>query len=134
MPDHNDDVQIVPPWAVELSKDIRAIRADIAIVSNDLGVVKDRVSILETWRLTQDARADECAERAKAAALVVDEEKVAREGLALKVAGLERDQKLQLDILSRLDTLTSNPRIKAIVGLLVTALITWLSTHGIKLP
>lgn len=44
----------VPDWAIELTRSVKSgiaeVRADISLVSNDLGVVKDRVTILESER------------------------------------------------------------------------------------
>lgn len=58
------------------------------------------------------------------------QERAAREELAKKVDGLTATQDMQLAILSRLDRVASNPTVKVIAGMVATALLTWLASHG----
>lgn len=55
----------VPDWAIELTREVKGARADIGLVSNDLGVVKDRLNIVEAWKVEQDARAAKNSMRAQ---------------------------------------------------------------------
>ena len=115
---------------VELTKEVRGARADISLVSNDLGIVKDRLVIVESWKNDIDARANRTSLRVEqsskidleqAAALAAEKE--AREALTVKVDTL-------LAIGTRLDKVTSNPTLKVIVGMLLTAAVTWLAGKG----
>jgi len=60
MPDDKPTTQLpaVPEWAVELTRlakttkeEVRGLRADVGLVANDLSLVKERVAIIETWRI-----------------------------------------------------------------------------------
>ncbi len=55
------DQAAVPVWAVELTQAMKSgiaeVRADVALVSNDLGLLKTRVSIMEGLRTEDDMRA-----------------------------------------------------------------------------
>ena len=48
-PDEKPTVEIpaVPAWAVELTREVKGARSDIALVSNDLGLLKERVVLIE---------------------------------------------------------------------------------------
>lgn len=131
----------VPAWAVELTTTVKAgiaeLRADVALVSNDLGVVKDRVAILESFRNDTEARASRTSAGVKNLSTSnaeqdaqLAQERMAREALAEKVDSLTATQATQLSILVRLDKVTSNPTVKVLAGMAATALITWLATHG----
>jgi hypothetical protein len=136
-------LEAVPPWAVELTQamkeGIAEVRADISLVSNDLGVLKQRVSIIESLRIEDEARAMKLsggvrglsnADLAQAAQLA--HEKTAREALAVEVAALTKMQETQLAILGRLDKVASNPLVKTVVTILGTALATWAASKGLK--
>ncbi len=53
-------LEAVPPWAIELTQAMKSgiaeVRADVALVSNDLGLLKTRVSIMESLRVEDEAR------------------------------------------------------------------------------
>ena len=115
---------------VELTKEVRGARADISLVSNDLGIVKDRLVIVETWKNDVDTRANRTSMRVEQASKVDLEqaaalaaEKVAREELATKVDTL-------LAIGTRLDKVTSNPMVKVLFGMLLTAAVSYLAGKG----
>ena len=59
------------------------------------------------------------------------QEIVARQELAAKLDALTESQALQLAVLGRLDKLANNPTAKVLIGMLATALITWLASHGV---
>jgi septal ring factor EnvC (AmiA/AmiB activator) len=131
----------VPAWAVELTQSVKSgiaeLRADVALVSNDLGVVKDRVAILESFRNDQETRASRTSARVQQSqatdleqAAQLAQERAAREELAREVADLTTTQATQLAILTRLDKITSNPTVKVLAGMAATAALTWLATHG----
>jgi len=118
---------------LDLAKEVRGARADISLVSNDLGIVKDRLVIVETWKNDADSRANRTSLRVdqasevdleQAAALAA--EKVAREELAAKVDTL-------LAIGARLDKVTTNPMVKVLVGMLLTAAVSYLAGKGFAL-
>jgi hypothetical protein len=129
-------IAAVPPWAVELTlamkSGIAEVRADISLVSNDLSLVKDRVTILETERtkLSGGVRGLSSADSAHDAQLA--QERAAREALADKVDNLTKTQETQLAILGRLDKVASNPLVKTLLTVLGTALATWAASKGLK--
>lgn len=118
---------------VELTREVRGARADISLVSNDLGIVKDRLVIVETWKNDVDTRANRTSLRVEQASKVDLEqaaalaaEKVAREELAAKVDAL-------LAIGTRLDRLTKNPIAKAIATIVGFALVSYAASKGISI-
>ncbi len=64
------------------------------------------------------------AEDAKMAVNVAD--------LAKKIDALTSDQKLQLEILKRLDQVAANPNVKVILAILATVLASWAASKGFK--
>lgn len=144
----------VPEWAVELTRTtkdgFRAVRADLELVANDLSLVKERVTIIETWRNDQDLRASRNSNRvkdlaeatshvdltheAKLAAEIVERQRVARDGAETRaiVEKLQAEMSLQTAILARLDKVASNPLVKTIATALGTAILTWLASKGLR--
>lgn len=127
----SDDNQDTHALLVELTREVRGARADISLVSNDLGIVKDRLVIIENWKNDSESRAARTSMRVEqgskvdleqAAALAA--EKVAREELASKVDTL-------LAIGTKLEKLTNNPMLKVLVGMLLTAAVSWLASKGL---
>ena len=131
------ELPAVPAWAIELTREVRGARADIGLVANDVSIVKDRVAVVESRVLSlEDARKNNSLRAAGASQMDLEHEAkiaaeiVARQELASKVDALTATQALQLAILGRLDKVTSNPTVKVIAGMLATALVTWLASHG----
>lgn len=144
----------VPEWAVELTRTtkdgFRAVRADLELVANDLSLVKERVTIIETWRNDQDMRASRNSNRvkelaettshidlthdAKIAAEIVERQKLAREVAETRaiVEVVKSETASQTAILARLDRLTSNPLVKTVATAVGTAILTWLSVKGLR--
>lgn len=108
-----------------LSDNVTKLTANVEIVSNDLGIVKDRVSILETERtkLSGGVRGLSTSDAGQNMQIA---------SLAVKVDALTASQDLQLTILSRLDKVASNPLVKTMGAMLATAVITWLASHGVN--
>ncbi len=141
----------VPAWAVDLTTTVKAgiaeLRADVALVSNDLGVVKDRVAILESFRNDTEARATRTSAGVRSLSSTnaeqdaqLAQERAAREALAAKtdsveakVDALTASQSLQMTILTRLDAITQQPLVKTLAAMLATAAITWLASRGISI-
>lgn len=149
-----------PDWAVKMTERFLAefgkTNANISIVSNDLGVVKDRLIIVEDWKRSQESASRPpplTSERVHAVAeehasqvsmeseAQLAQERAAREELAAKVdalalghAALDSKQDMQLAILGRLDKVASNPLVKTVAAMLATALVTWLASHGVHVP
>ncbi len=143
-PDQPKTTQLaaVPQWAIELTQAMKSgiaeVRADIGLVSNDVGLLKQRVSIIESLRVEDEARAVKLsggvrglssADQQQAAALA--NEMTAREALAAEVKALTTMQETQLAILGRLDKVASNPLVKTIATAIGTAILTYLATKGI---
>lgn len=136
------EIAQVPQWAVNLTimvKDgLREMGADIKLVSNDLGIVKDRINIIESWKNDQDSRSARTSQRVQQASqsdleqvAQLAQERAAREELAGKVDALTTTQATQLAILARLDAVAKNPLAKTLAAMLATAAITWLAAHGV---
>jgi hypothetical protein len=139
------ELPAVPAWAVELTQSVKSgiaeLRADVALVSNDLGVVKDRVAILESFRSDQEQRANRTSAGVRSLSTTdaaqeaqLAQERAAREELAAKVDSLAKTNETQLAILGRLDAVVKNPLAKTLVAMLATAAITWLAGHGVHVP
>jgi len=111
--------------------DVTRLTGTVELVSNDLGIVKDRVTILESERskLSGGVRGLSTTDAEQAAQLA--QERAAREAIAAEVADLKATQALQLAILARLDKVASNPTVKVLGGMLLTALVTWLASKGL---
>lgn len=136
----------VPQWAIEMMQatkagiaEIRAdvadaraeTRADVGLVSNDLGLLKTRVSIIESLRVEDEARTVKLSGgvRGLSSSDLAHEARIAE--LGTKVDDLAKTNATQLAILSRLDKVASNPVVKTIVTILVTILGTWAASKGI---
>ncbi len=139
------EIAAVPPWAIELTRamkdGIAEVRADISLVSNDVGLLKQRVSIIESLRVEDEARAVKLSGGVRGLsnsdlehASQLAQERAARESLAVKVDSLTSTQETQLAILSRLDRVASNPLVKTLAAMFATAVLTWLASHGIQVP
>lgn len=129
----------VPPWAIELTREVKGTRADIALVSNDLSIVKDRVTILEAHRNDTDMRIGRTSYRVQQASESdlahesrLAAEIVARQALDAKVDSLTASQEAQLAILGRLDKIATNPHVKMILAVLATAAMSWAASKGFK--
>jgi len=79
------------------------------------------------------------AREALAAAHAMTAEKVTATAEKVDTLDVKQDQQLKnqetsLAILARLDKVTSNPLVKTLAAMLMTAVITWLATHGVRVP
>lgn len=136
------ELPAVPTWAVELTQSVREgfarTNANLELVSNDLSLVKERVALLESWKISSETRAARTSDAVRSASQVdveqaaqLAQERAAREALAAKLDALSGTQEAQLAILSRLDKVAANPIVKTLAAMLATAVITWLASHGI---
>lgn len=123
--------------AVELG--FREIRQDVALVSHDLGVVKERVGIIETWKNDQDARTTRTSAGVRGLSLTdaeqqaqLGQERAAREDLSRRVDSLDAKQDIQLQLLQRLVKLTEKPVVKLVATAIGTAILGYLSARGLK--
>ncbi len=110
----------------EIKRDVGEARADIALVSNDLGLLKSEVRIIQTWKGDVDARLGNNSMRAKAESLHDVEQDTRLDTLGTKVDTL-------LAIGERLDKLAKNPVAKAIGGLIALAIVSYAAAHGITI-
>ena len=130
----------------DLTREVRGTRADIGLVANDVGIMKDRMSVAES-RITglEDARKNNSMRAQQSSQMDMDHEaKIAAEivartelaekadALAKEVAELKDTNALQLAILGRLDKFAANPNIKIILAVLATALMSWAASKGLK--
>jgi len=125
-----------PDWALELTKNITAalneLKADIGLVSNDLGILKDRVTLLEAFRSEQDARATRASAGVRGLSNTDMAHEAAIASLTTKMDALSTTQDVQLAILGRLDKLASNPSVKIILTVAATAIASWAASRGLK--
>ncbi len=98
---------------------------DISLVSSDLGIVKDRVTLLETERAKFSGGV-------RALSTSDGNQSVQIAALTASVDGLSKSQELQLAILGRLDRVVANPSVKIILGVLAMAAASWAATKGLK--
>lgn len=133
----------VPVWAIELTQAMKSgiaeVRADISLVSNDLSIVKDRVSILESHRSDQEARATKLSGGVRGLSQTdlahdaqLAQERLAREALASKVDKMATETSQQTLLLAQLLKLTEKPVVKLALTALGSAVLTWLSTKGLR--
>lgn len=114
------------------------LSADIALVSTDLGVVKDRVNVLEAFKVDSESRMSRTSTAVRGASQVdmeqaaqLAQERTAREDLAKQVASLATTNAAQLAILSRLDRLAANPAVKVLLFALGTVATGYLASKGL---
>ncbi len=145
----------IPAWAIEqtlliksVKQDVEAVSANVSLVSNDLGILKQRVSIIEGLRVEDEHRLLKLSGGVRGLSgtdlqheAQLSQERAAREALAdkatelaTKVDALAKTNETQLAILSRLDGIAKNPLVKTLGAMLLTAVITWLATHGVRVP
>lgn len=114
----------------DLAREMRGARADIGLVSNDLGIVKDRLVIVENWKGEQDARASKLSGGVRGLSQSEAGQNMQIASLSVKVDELSKTNETQLAILARLDKVASNPLVKTVMTILVTVLGTWAAAHG----
>jgi len=111
----------VPQWAIDLKISIDAgfkeTNANLALVTNELNLVKTRVDLLE--------------KRANDGSIRVRDEVGVNKEQEERIKGLEKSNEVQLAILQRLDKVAANPSIKLILGLIVIILGSYAATKGI---
>lgn len=98
------DGQAAQQLATELG--FKRLGADVAVVASSVDVVKDRVHVLETWKVEQDARSTRTSARVTQAsesdlaqAAQLAQERGAREALAVKVEDVVTTLKAQSDFM-----------------------------------
>ena len=131
----------VPDWAIEIIKLTKMTQADVSLVAGDLALLKADVRSIQQWKIdsapssvTSDRVREVVHDTTSKADLEsmaqLAQEIAARKELAVKVDDLTATQATQLSILTRLDKVTSNPTVKVLAGMIATAAVTWLATHG----
>jgi hypothetical protein len=79
------------------------------------------------------------AREALATSHAMTSERVAATAEKVDALDLKQDQQLKnqeasFAILARLDKVASNPLVKTLAAMIMTAVITWLATHGVRVP
>ncbi len=100
---------VIDPVLVALTKltlSVERVGADVRLVSNDLGIVKDRLVIVENWKGEQDMRASRTSTGVRNLSLSdlehaaqLAQERGAREALAKEVAAIKVDTAAQTEML-----------------------------------
>lgn len=110
----------------------------LSTVSTEGVEANTRLSRLERRVEDLEGRISRNSDRARAASdmdlsheVQLAEERAAREALAAQVVNLHESQAIQLAILTRLDSISKNPLVKVLGGMLLTAVIAWLASHGV---
>ncbi len=94
--------------------------------------VSDKFVTAETRMAALDARIAAAETRLTIVETEGVKDRTAITALAAKVDGLARDQKLQLEILTRLDAVAANPHIKLILAIVASVLGSWAAAKGLK--
>jgi chaperonin GroEL (HSP60 family) len=130
-------LEAVPPWAIELTRSMkegfRVTNANIEMVSNDLSVLKERVSVLETERtkLSGGVRGLSSANMQQDAEILA--ERQAREALTTKVDKLSTAVvDIVVPILQRINDLTKNPLVKILVVIATAVAGSYAASKGLK--
>lgn len=130
----------VSSFRAEVSSGLTHLTADVQLVSNDLGIVKDRVAIIEGWKNDQDARAtrnskrvqqvseSDLSQEAKLADLIVWRTTVATKE-DLKNTTLAQTTQL----FARFDELKKKPIVRYAIALATGAIVSWAASHGVHL-
>jgi len=130
------DQAAVPVWAIELTRSVKSgiaeVRADVALVSNDLGLLKTRVSIMEGLRTEDDLRASKYSGGIKNLSQSDEGQNMQIASLAVKVDELAGKTDAQTLILGQLLKLTEKPVVKLIATAVGTAILTWLTAKGLR--
>lgn len=123
----------------DVHEGVAELRADIQLVSSDLNVVKERVRIVELWKIEADTRMERSSNRvrensqqdvgqdAAIAAIKVDVEST-----KAKVDAIEVETKAQTVLLADIRKLAANPIVKQIATMVGTAILTWLASKGLR--
>lgn len=142
------EIAAVPDWAVKLTEKVvggftavnvrldglegtdKTLANEVARMSTAVDDLRaaDRRHEDDVRRLSDRIKAPSSADLSNES--LIASEIVARTELAAKVDALTATQEVQLAILSRLDKVASNPTVKVIAGMIATALLTWLASHG----
>lgn len=115
-------------------------------VSDRFVAVEARVSVLETGatrleNATIAHYADDALTKVVVGELVKKQDELAKKQdltnesvteLTKKLDALTGTQKLQLEILQRLDLVAANPNVKIILAILATVLASWAASKGLK--
>ena len=114
-----------------MSAGFRETNANIALVSSDLSLVKDRVALLETERTKHSGGLRGLSTSNAEQDAQLAQERMAREALAAEVAAIKAETSTQTLLLGQLLKLGEKPVVKLIATAVGTAILTWLSTKGI---
>lgn len=150
-PQEKPTVQLeqVPPWAVKMTErmiaEFKATNANIDVVSNDLGILKQRVSIIEGLRTEDALRASKYSGGIKGLSqsdegqnMQIASLSVKLDELAVKTATKDEVSTLLSSqttaILARFDTVVKSPRVQMLITFVLTAIGTWLASKGIQVP
>ncbi len=130
----------------QLTREVQGARADISLVSNDLSLVKDRVTILETERGKQSGGIRQLSTSDQEQAAQLAQERAAREALAKDVADLKAGHAAIIEktdhqteiLVSTADAVrkfVATPTVKIIGGVLFGIFSTYIANHyGIVIP
>ena len=124
----------------ETSDNFAKLSANVDMVSNDLGLVKERIGIIEVWRHDVDSRASRNSARAQQASnhdMEADAKLAAvitwRAGVDEKLAQVPTKEDLAKTTLAQtnqlIDSLKKNPYVSKALTILGTAIVTYLATH-----
>lgn len=122
-------LRVVKAGFADVDTRFEKMDANVELVTHDLGIVKDRVTLLEDKARQNSLRAQSASQVDMAHESQLADEIVARKALAEKVDALTSSQATQTAILTRLDKIASNPLVKTVAASLGTAVLTYLATH-----
>ncbi|HVG83521.1 MAG TPA: hypothetical protein VM820_03350 [Vicinamibacterales bacterium] len=148
------DLEIPPAWAIAMSEKMesgfRGLRADVSMVANDVGLLRDRVVVLERAKLESDERAsknshrvqltseNDMAQDAKIATLFTDVAGLKTDMAAVKenqvTAAQERAETAAMvkEIKDSVTGFFKNPKVKFVGQLLFVLATGYAAARGIK--
>lgn len=134
----------VASFRAEVNSGLTHLTADVQLVSNDLGIVKDRVAIIEGWKNDQDARAARNSKRVQQVSEsdLAQQAQIAdvitwRKGVDEKLSAVPTKADLESTtlaqttaLLARFDELKKKPVVRYALAVAGTAITTWLASKG----
>ena len=126
-----------PDWAIALSEKVdtgfRGLRADIHLVANDVGIVRDRVVILEKWKLESEERTQKHSGGLARASEVDAKHDAAIASLHEKVDAIAAKPDTTALIISEVKSAAGTPTGQKVIGAIVSVLLIALTLLGASL-
>lgn len=148
-PETKDTVAMEPPpaWAIALSEKVndgfRAVRADVALVANDVTILRDRVVVIERWKLDVEDRQAKHSGGLTRESQVNEEQNAVIAKVLNRIEAIEANQetaaKERADTAAKVDAIydsvvgvIKNPKVKFVGRVLFGIAMAYAAAKGIK--